>query len=363
MIESDRIVIYILLLAITVLIIIRYFHDLYENYKVIINLVSLVFIFVLYMCYLYSSKKSSIIGLSGLSTFMFGVKLLTMICMFVIFCTIIQTLLFGKKFALMSKISNTLGNLFNRSGSGSSSGSGSGISSLLNCDPNLQTLLFPPIFLLGLFSLGLINDFVAIIICLFLFYILYYLYVLIFYSYLLFLPRGKTLVTKPVYINKQKSVGHINYCKNKFNHSFSCWIYVNPHPPSTGVAYSKYCNILSFRKNPSISYNNMKDTLRIRFENNNIFKEIYIDKNHFRVQKWTNIIFNYIDGTLDIFVNGKIIHTDNFLITNLEDTEVFIGQDNGIDGGICNVQYYSHPLNKSEIDDIYNYFKNKTPPI
>jgi len=107
----------------------------------------------------------------------------------------------------------------------------------------------------------------------------------------------------------------------------------------------------------------MKDTLRIRFENNNIFKEIDIDKKHFRVQKWTNIIFNYIDGTLDIFVNGKIIHTDNFLITNLEDTEVFIGQDNGIDGGICNVQYYSHPLNKSEIDDIYNYFKNKTPPI
>ena len=103
MIESDRLVIYILLLAISVLIIIRYFHDLYENYKVIINLVSLVFIFVLYMCYLYSSKKSNIIGLSGLSTFMFGVKLLTMICMFVIFCTIIQTLLFGKKFALMSK--------------------------------------------------------------------------------------------------------------------------------------------------------------------------------------------------------------------------------------------------------------------
>ena len=59
----------------------------------------------------------------------------------------------------------------------------------------------------------------------------------------------------------------------------------------------------------------------------------------------------------------NIVYTDNFIISNLDNTDVFIGENNGIDGGICNVQYYNRPLIKNKIDDIYNYFKNKTPPI
>ena len=308
------------------------------------------------MCYLYSVQKLDI-GFNQ-STIMFGFKLLAIICLFVIFCKIVQYFITGSKLSFLDSIYNFFGNIL------------SYLENLFNCKISWNKIILFGVCLIICYFIGfkkifnfIKNNILSIFLLIFLYYIVYYTYILLFYSYLLFLPRGKILVTKPVYINKEKHVGKVDYCKNKFNYSFSCWIYINPHPPSTGVAYTKFTNILNFRNNPVISYNNMEETLKITLKNNNKFKEIKISKNNFKLQKWTNIIFNYIDGTVDIFVNGKIIYTDNFVISNLDNTDVFIGENNGIDGGICNVQYYNHPLIKNKIDDIYNYFKNKTPPI
>ena len=211
--------------------------------------------------------------------------------------------------------------------------------------------------------LFIFNNIVVILLILLVYYVLYYLYVLCFYPYLYYLPKGKTLVTKPVYTSIKKNIGNIPYKKNTFNYAISGWLYINPHPPSTGVAYSKYTTLLNFRNNPVISYNNMEETLRISLKNNNKSKDVYVFNDTFKAQKWNNIILNYIDGTIDIFINGKIFYTDNFNITDKTYTNVCIGDTVGIDGGICNVHYYTYPLNKNKINDIYNYFKNKTPSI
>jgi len=42
---------------------------------------------------------------------------------------------------------------------------------------------------------------------------------------------------------------------------------------------------------------------------------------------------------------------------------VIVGQENGVPGGICNVQYYNHPISKTSIDIEYKTMKNKKPPI
>ena len=57
MLETDKLVILILIYAIIVLILIRYFHDFYIDYKISINLFSLVFFFyTIHVLFIFSTK-------------------------------------------------------------------------------------------------------------------------------------------------------------------------------------------------------------------------------------------------------------------------------------------------------------------
>jgi hypothetical protein len=40
-----------------------------------------------------------------------------------------------------------------------------------------------------------------------------------------------------------------------------------------------------------------------------------------------------------------------------------IGENNGVNGSICNVVYFSHPLNTTNMYILYNMVKDKTPPV
>ena len=83
-------------------------------------------------------------------------------------------------------------------------------------------------------------------------------------------------------------------------------------------------------------------------------------------QKWNHIVMNYNRNMVDIFINGNLERT--FAMTNSLpeysplDT-ITVGDDNGLEGAICNVVYYHHPLSAEEVANSYNLFMNKNPPI
>jgi hypothetical protein len=81
------------------------------------------------------------------------------------------------------------------------------------------------------------------------------------------------------------------------------------------------------------------------------------------LQKWNNIIINYYGGTLDIFINGKIIASKIDVVPYLNNTALTVGENDGINGNICNLIYYKFPMNKSDVYRMYHIFKNKNPPI
>jgi hypothetical protein len=103
------------------------------------------------------------------------------------------------------------------------------------------------------------------------------------------------------------------------------------------------------------------------FQNNSDEKEpeeIIIHKEHdILLQRWNNIIINYYGGTLDIFINGKIINSKINVAPYIKNTALTTGENNGIHGNICNLVYYKSPINKSDIYRIYHIFKNKNPPV
>jgi hypothetical protein len=93
-------------------------------------------------------------------------------------------------------------------------------------------------------------------------------------------------------------------------------------------------------------------------------KEIY-KTNKLPLQRWNHIVLNYSSGTLDVFINKKLVASKVNVAPSYLDTipKITVGEDNGISGGICNVIYYQDELSMAKIELIYDALKDKSPPV
>ena len=180
---------------------------------------------------------------------------------------------------------------------------------------------------------------------------------------------GVHLLNKPVYLNKQYNLGSFETLhkdkndKFKYNYSLSAWFYINPQPPNTSSAYTKYSNILDYGQKPLVQYNGKKNSLRIQTEiEDGEIITIYEIQN-IKYQKWNNIVVNYDGGNMDIFINGKIVGTRKNVAPYMRYENVSIGEEHGIHGGICNIVYYDRILSLAHINLVYKTLNEKKFPI
>ena len=111
-----------------------------------------------------------------------------------------------------------------------------------------------------------------------------------------------------------------------------------------------------------IKYNYPYSVLKfILGRNENTQKEFAMP--NLKMQKWNNVVVNFIDGTYDLFVNGEMINSFQGVMEDFEYNNISIGEDNGASGGIANVVFYKNYLTKDKILNNYNALKNKTPPV
>jgi len=81
-------------------------------------------------------------------------------------------------------------------------------------------------------------------------------------------------------------------------------------------------------------------------------------------QKWNNFVFNYNGDFVDLFVNGVIVRSFKCIPKyNISSDQFIVGDDNGVYGAICNVNYYNEPLTLREITAAYNLLNGLNPPI
>jgi hypothetical protein len=105
---------------------------------------------------------------------------------------------------------------------------------------------------------------------------------------------------------------------------------------------------------------------------NNLYKLTDLDQNgnrilyensNFLLQKWNNIIINYNGGVLDIFLNGELVKSNIGVVPYYKLDNLTIGEDGGIEAGICNVVYFRKPLSATNIYYLYNMVKDRSPPV
>tara|TARA_Y100000992_G_C21272421_1_gene497701 strand:- start:926 stop:2095 length:1170 start_codon:yes stop_codon:yes gene_type:complete len=187
-----------------------------------------------------------------------------------------------------------------------------------------------------------------------------------------FKPKGTLLLNEPEYLNKLINLGSFENLNQdidtenenfNYNYAISCWIYINYQGPNTNPSYTKYTNLLSYGNKPNIEYNGLKNTIRITMPQGlDGVKVIYKDET-IKMNKWNHFLINYVGGTLDVFLNGELVVSQPEEIPYMTFDTVKAGDDPGIHGGICNIEYFNKSLSKSTIQSLYLSKKDKTPPV
>jgi hypothetical protein len=190
----------------------------------------------------------------------------------------------------------------------------------------------------------------------------------------LILHNTSQLITQPENLNIQHTLGtfqDVNYTASygsdtdEFNYHFaiSGWFYINSSPPETNPYYSEYTSILNVGDKPDIQFNVLKNKLRIKMKTQSKNEKIIYETTEFRMQKWNNIIINYDGSTFDIFINNELVSSTPGVIPYNSNTVITSGTQDGLYGGICNVQYFRNNLTRGKINWLYNSIKNFNPPI
>ena len=175
------------------------------------------------------------------------------------------------------------------------------------------------------------------------------------------------LLGDPIYTDVQTDLGgskEDTYAgEYNYNYAVSCWIFLHDQPPSAGLAYNKPTSLVDFSGRPNILYDTSTGTLQFTVQSATGTPRVVYETKDFQKQYWTNILVNYTSGTLDIFINGKLVASKSGVIPYMTHDEVTVGADEGLSGGVCNVAHFSRPLTKPQIDAYYASLRLRNPPV
>lgn len=207
--------------------------------------------------------------------------------------------------------------------------------------------------------------------------------------------NGKQLLKKPTYLDQEHSIGtyedfiktgreHLELKDRKqyagvlqidtykeseenkdlnYNYALSSWFNLFNTPPSLGKAENTYSTIIDYGGKPKVAFNPSNNTLRVSCKINQKEDRILFETDRIKLQKWNNITLNFVKGTLDIFINGELVNSSKSVVPYMQYDNLVTGQNDGLQGSICNVIYYPNYLDKSSLDFHFNYLKNMKLPI
>ena len=189
------------------------------------------------------------------------------------------------------------------------------------------------------------------------------------------LQGGKQLIGKPIPTNTELVIASYETLngmnKYQYQYGMSFWIYIDGFGPNTNSNYNKFTSLLNYGDKPNILYNGNSNVLMITMKNtyNDLINDdfdsnrILYKENNVLLQKWNNITLNCTGGTLDIFLNGKLVKSNIEVIPYMTLDNLTVGTNQGVEGAICNLVYFTKPLTITNVYYLYETLKNTTPPF
>jgi len=193
---------------------------------------------------------------------------------------------------------------------------------------------------------------------------------------------GKTLVNQPISTDVLNTLGTYQDLNESdeydYQYALSFWVFIESSPNNmVPKLQNNKLSILNYANKPNVLYDINTKSLIITTQQRDLKKttnnklidfdedgnRILYRNSNIPLQKWNNIVLNYNGGIFDIFLNGELVKSDNGVVPYYTLDNLTVGQDNGMNGGICNIVYFRKALTTNNIFFIYNLVKNMDPPV
>jgi hypothetical protein len=184
------------------------------------------------------------------------------------------------------------------------------------------------------------------------------------------------LITKKVYPLEMKNQVVIppmlHNMKKNSNYGVSAWIYLHPVPDNTNEAYIQNTSLINVGFVPDIQFNAQKGTLIFTVDVTDVNggkKTVVVPSKEsgkeikLLYSRWNHVFVNFMDGGIDIFINGELIVSAPDVIPYQNPGGIVIGSSPGIYGEMCNLVYYKNPVLAQNIKLIYDAMKGFNPPV
>lgn len=183
-------------------------------------------------------------------------------------------------------------------------------------------------------------------------------------------------LTNKVYPLEMKSMVSIpltmKLMNKNLNYGVSSWIYIHPVPNNTNEAYIQNTSLINCGNVPDIQFNAEKGALIFAIDvtdvNGGKRTVIAPDKKTGKdikiiYSRWNHVYVNFLDGGMDVFINGDLVISEPNIIPYQNPNGVIIGSSPGIYGEMCSLVYYKTPVLAQNVKLMYESMKNMNPPV
>lgn len=178
---------------------------------------------------------------------------------------------------------------------------------------------------------------------------------------------GVQLLTHPIYLNKQTTVGTFKQLhgdgERNYRYSISCWFRINPQPPSTRASYTEFANIISYGGQPAVEYKGVDNTLRVTYRTDRERTVTVYEDTAPPLQRWNYLVLNFDKGNMDVFINNKLVGSQPGVAPYMSFETITLGQVAGIEGGICNVSFSRNITGLDAMKLAYNTLGRMATPV
>ena len=179
------------------------------------------------------------------------------------------------------------------------------------------------------------------------------------YTFTLFNDINSAFNIKSEYYNSVISKEKFPY---NYTYSVSFYIYLNPQPENTSLAYTKDSVLFNYGFKPVIYYNGKSQKIIVKsrtISNRGDQLDTIYEMANPKFQKWLFFVINYTNNIIDVFIDGKLVGSKKNVSPYFKGDNITIGENDGIHGSIKQIYYYDKVTTPSTIELLYNLSKNK----
>lgn len=162
----------------------------------------------------------------------------------------------------------------------------------------------------------------------------------------------------------------------QYRFGLSAWIFTDTVLPNLKPSVQQWANVFHWGSRIRVEYQASSHTLRVVMPPSPFSPKdgkdgkdepksslVLYEFQGWKSQRWNYLVLQFEGGTLDIFLNGELLHSVDHAIPYQQKDGFVAGEERGIQGEIANVAFFRQPLTLAQIVYEYELLRTQTPPV